>query len=505
VSKHSNPPAEMMMLAILYNDPTQFAVIDTHLHEDDFTLTEHRLLFRIFVHLSNEHTGRIGKEHVLSGVKELDIDEDVFMDATENGAYLDKILYYHPEDEDPIDWLIKIKQESYKRHGIEEMKRLQGYLNQTQDPLEDIIERVEDAVLQVGEDSSKSKKVSQQIFKNAREIITSLAEDPVVGIDIGMPKWQKAIGSLRVKTVHFVVAYTGSGKSQFALRAAMEAAKEQPVLYCDSEMDEEIAITRGFCIVHGIPYDYVEYGLWNKTEGALSAMGYEPRQIASIQRCAKVLKDKANWARFDQKYGTNFHYLNVNGTSVTKSLPQMRRWLMSYLRDRDLGSRQADCLVIIDQIKLTDATELKDAGLQEFQFLGMEMANLHDFAHKWNLPVIAMGQTNAYGEVQGAKRLKDTASSVTMMITKGREELARDMEGNVMLIVDKSRRGGLPEHAYINVLFNKDRGQIKELNIGGIETNDRREASESEGSGQAGTDPDPNGDTDTDDDDWTGG
>ena len=505
MAKHSNPPAEMMMLAILYNDPTQYAVIDTYLCEDDFTLPEHKILFRIFEHLSKTHTGAIGKEHVMSGVKELDIDDDAFMDATENGAYLDKILYYCPEGEDPVDWLIKIKQESYKRNSIEQMKRLQGYLNSTQDPLEEVIERVEDTIIQVGEESNKSKKTSQQIFKNASKVIMDLAEDPVVGINIDMPLWEKAIGTLRNRTVHFVVAYTGTGKSQFALRAAMEAAREKPVLYCDSEMDEEIAVVRGFCIVHGIPYDYAEHALWNRSETALVAMGYEPRQIANIQHCGKVVSDKANWQRFDRTYGSNFHYLNINGTSVTKSLPQIRRWLMTYLRDRDLNSRHADCLVIIDQIKLTDAAELRDAKLQEFQFLGMEMSNLHDFAHKWNIPVLAIGQTNAYGEVQGAKRLKDTASSVTMMITKNREALARDMEGNVMLIVDKSRRGGLPEHAYINILFNKDRGQIRELSIGGIETNDRRKASESESIEQTGTDSDANGDTDTDDDDWVGG
>ena len=59
--------------------------------------------------------------------------------------------------------------------------------------------------------------------------------------------------------------------------------------------------------------------------------------------------------------------------------------------------------------------------------------------------------------------------------------------------------------AYINVLFNRDRGQIRELNIGGIETNDRRQTSEQEGDGKDRTDPNPNGNTDKDDDDWVGG
>jgi hypothetical protein len=493
----------MMLLAILYSDPTQYAVIDTYINDDDFTLPEHQILFTIFKHLSKTNVGQINKEHVLSAVRELDIDEEKFADLTDNGQYLDKIIFYDPGDEDPIDWLLLIKQETYKRRGIDEMKRLSSYLDHTQDPLEDVIQRVEDTILQVGEDSSKSKRVSNRIFKEARDTIMSLAEDPVVGVDIQLPLWQRAVGTLRNRTVHFVVAYTGSGKSQFALRAAMVAAKNVPVLYCDSEMDEEIAIVRGFCIVHGIPYDYIEYGLWNKSDVQLSVMGYEPRVITNIQRCGNILRDRANWDRFDRMYGENFHYLNINGISVTKSLPQMRRWIISYLGDRDHDTRASDCLIVVDQIKLNDSSELRDAKLQEFQYLGIEMSNLHNFAHKMNVPVLLMGQTNAMGDVQGAKRLKDTASSVTKMITKDVEGLRKDMEGNVMLIVDKSRRGGLPEHAYINLLFNKDRGQIKELNIGGIE-DDRRQESESESSTETQPNTPQDGNSGQKDDEWIG-
>ncbi len=313
MSKHSNPPAEMMLLAILYYDPTQYAVVDSYINVDDFTVIEHKMLFTIFKHVAKEQTGRINKEHVLSAVKELDINEEEFADVTDNGQYIDKIIYYSPENEDLVDWLIKVKQETYKRNVIVHMKQKIGYLDHTQDSLEDMMQSVEDDIMQIGEESNKSRNVSKQIFQDAQSVIMSLAEDPVSGINVNLPLWQDAIGKLRNKTVHFLVAFTGSGKSQFALRAAMEAAKYKPVLYCDSEMDEEIAIVRGFCIVHNIPYDYIEYGLWDKNEGILSTMGYTPQAITKIVTCARILKDRANWDRFDSVYGKNFYYLNING------------------------------------------------------------------------------------------------------------------------------------------------------------------------------------------------
>ena len=506
--KHSNPPAEMMLLAILYNDPTQYSVIDTYMSEDDFTLNEHRLLWQIFVHLSKVHTGRLTKEHILAAVKELDIDDEDFNELTDDGRYVDKIIYYDASNEEIIDWLFRIKQETYKRRGIDGMKRLCSYLDVTKDEFSDIIQRVEDTILQVGEESHRSKRQSKQIFHDAKDVIFNLADDPVIGADVDLTHWQRAVGSLRNRTVHLVVANTGSGKSQFALRAAMKVARKMPVLYCDSEMDEEMAIVRGFCIIHGIPYDYIAYGLWQKSEGALAEMGYDLRKIANIMQCAAKLNDMANWARFDEIYGKNFHYLNINGMSVTKSLPQVRRWVINALRDRDIGGRESECLIVIDQIKLNDAIELKDAKLQEFQFLGLEMSNLHDFAHKMNVPILVMGQTNAMGDVQGAKRLKDTASSVTKMVTKNRDALKNDMNGNVILIVDKSRHGGLPEHAYINLLFDRANGSIKELGIGGInEDKDSHQHKRSEQVSKEKFDDGPAKDEDKapDNDEWSGG
>jgi len=506
--RHSNPPAEMMLLAILYADPTQHSIIDSYITEDDFTWEQHKLLWQILVHLARVHTGRLTREHVLAAVKELDINDEQFNDLMEDGRYLDKILYHDTTDEDVTDWLLRIKQESYKRRGIDEMKRLCSYLDVTKDEFNEIIERVEDTVLQIGEDSHRSKKQSKKIFLNAKDVIFSLAEDPVEGASIDLPKWQRSVGSLRNRTVHLVVAHTGSGKSQFALRAAMMAARKVPVLYCDSEMDEEIAIERGFCIVHGIPYDYVSYGLWHKSEEALAVMGYDVRQIARIMKCGAIVSDDANWRRFYEIYGKNFDYLNINGVSITKSLPQIRRWILNSIKDRVPDGRESECLIVIDQIKLHDATELKETKLQEFQYLGIEMSNLHDFSHRMNVPILVMGQTNSMGDVQGAKRLKDTASSVTKMITKNKDDLKRDMNGNVILVVDKSRRGGLPEHSYINLLFDKASGSIKELGIGGLNEDkdkDRHKANKQNGEEKPKEDTGSHEHKGKDDEEWVDG
>jgi hypothetical protein len=145
----------------------------------------------------------------------------------------------------------------------------------------------------------------------------------------------------------------------------------------------------------------------------------------------------------------------------------VRRLILSSVQNRDPNSRVPQCFLVVDQIKLQDPSELAAVKLQEFQYLGVEMSKLHDFANDMNIPVLALGQTNAGGEVEGAKRLKNTATSVTILRRKDIEDFREDPQGNYKFILNKSRRGGLREGTYINYQFNVERGRIQELGVGG--------------------------------------
>lgn len=522
---HANVPAETMLLAIFYNDPTQYSLAEKILGEEDFTTSENKMMFQIFRHIYQTREYKINIETVLSAVRELNIDHDQFDSVTKHGKYIEDVLYYNTESEDVYHWLELVKRETYRRAGINELKHLAAYLDNNGDDLGGMVQRVEDQVLCLGQEAQRGQEVSTRIFEGAQDFFNSLASEPMQGVDIGLPIWQKAVGLLRNRTVHLVVAYTKTGKSQFAVRAGMEAAKEVPVLYCDSEMDEEITTVRGFCYVHQIPFDYIEYGWWGKSPAELrqiEAVKHYARYcgkrvddiIVDVQRCGKILKDKAMWYRFDQTYTKHFHYLDIKGVPISKALHQVRRWLLMNVENRDLETRSPQCLVIIDQIKLHDPSELQETNLQEFQYLGVEMSKLHDFAKGYNLPVICLGQTNSMGDVQGAKRMKDTASSVSVMMNKNVGEFSDDPQGNVKLEVQQSRRGALPANAYINLGAKRDRCYFQELGIGGlpedddddhVKAQDRYEKAEQKRAAESASNAQEDEDRIAGDDDWTGG
>jgi len=465
--KHSNPVAEMMLLAILYNQPSEFSLIENVLNESNFTTPLHRTMFRIFHHLYKKDVDSIDREHVFAAVGELDIDEQKFIELTDNGLAVDQIIYYNAAHEDLLKWLRIVQGESYKRLAIDEFRRLYSYVNTTMDDIEDVIEKVEGTIVRLGESTTNTRQMGERIFLKAKAVIEDLATNPLTGIDVGFPIWQKAVGQLRNRSVHFFVGYTGRGKSQIGLRAAMKAARHIPTIYLDTEMDAEVATVRGFCMVYDIPYDYIDYGWWSKSRAHLANMGMDNNLIDDIMHCKAVYENQSNWRRFYDTYGKNFIYLDIRGTPLSQSLKHVRRLIMTTVKDRDPDCREPQCFLVVDQIKLQDPSELAAVKLQEFQYLGIEMSKLHDFANDMNIPVLALGQTNAGGEVEGAKRLKNTATSVTIMIRKDIQDFRDDPQGNYKFILSKSRRGGLREGRYINYQFNVERGRIEELGVGG--------------------------------------
>jgi len=494
-NRHTNPVAEMMLLAILYNQPAEYSLIENLLGEEDFTDPLHSMMFRIFHHLYEKDIDSIDREHVFAAVDELGIDEQKFIEVTDGGLSVDQIIYYDAKHEDILKWLRIVKGESYKRTAIDEFRRLYSYVNTTKDDVEEVIEKVEGTVVRLGEATTNTRQMGERIFMKTKEVIEELAVNPLTGVDVGFPIWQKAVGQLRNRSVHFFVGYTGTGKSQIGLRAAMKAARKMPVIYLDTEMDAEIATVRGFCIVHDIPYDYIDYGWWSKSRAALANMGMDGPLIDDVMRCKAIYENEANWKLFYKVYGKNFIYLDIRGTPLSQSLKHVRRLIMTSVKDRDPNSREPQCFLVVDQIKLQDPGELAAVNLQEFQYLGVEMSKLHDFAHDMNIPVLALGQTNAGGEVEGAKRLKNTATSVTIMVRKNIEDFREDPQGNYKFILSKSRRGGLREGTYVNYEFNAERGRIQELGVGGRIQNGQQGTTN--GPGQQAPTQDPPGAGDT--------
>jgi replicative DNA helicase len=210
--------------------------------------------------------------------------------------------------------------------------------------------------------------------------------------------------------VVFVAATTKAGKSQFGLSCAAKAAmKGLPVLICDSE-----------------PTQYIETGFWRMDAAQLRGFGVSAEKIDEILDCGKRMRDPRVWERIEKM---PIYYQSTSGMDVSDVIPHMRRWVLSHVKP-DRETRVPQCLVVYDYIKLAMTDEIRSGRLQEYQLHGLNVASLHDFTKKYNIPMIAFGQTNNEIDddlkcIAGAKRISENVGSITLWKRKGDRELAQ--------------------------------------------------------------------------------
>lgn len=86
----------------------------------------------------------------------------------------------------------------------------------------------------------------------------------------------------------------------------------------------------------------------------------------------------------------------------------MRRWLVKEVGLNDDGTAK-DCVIFYDYLKLMDTSGM-DKDLKEYQLLGFMMTSLHNFAVKYQVPIMAFIQLNRDGIT---KESTDSASGST--------------------------------------------------------------------------------------------
>jgi hypothetical protein len=136
----------------------------------------------------------------------------------------------------------------------------------------------------------------------------------------------------------------------------------------------------------------------------------------------------------------------------------MRRWLVQEVGLNDDGTAK-DCVIFYDYLKLMDTAGM-DKDLKEYQLLGFMMTALHNFAVKYQVPIMAFIQLNRDGitkestdSASGSDRIIWLCSNFSIFKRKSDEEIAEDagQSGNRKLVPVVSRHGGgLDDNDYIN-------------------------------------------------------
>ena len=126
---------------------------------------------------------------------------------------------------------------------------------------------------------------------------------------------------------------------------------------------------------------------------------------------------------------------------------------------------------VYDYLKLMDSAEIR-GDMKEFQVLGFMMTALHNFALRYEVPILSFVQLNRDGinkettdTASGSDRIIWLCSNFSIYKHKSDEEIAKDgpENGNRKLVPVIARHGeGLQDKDYINIMMNGAYAQITE-------------------------------------------
>ncbi len=220
-----------------------------------------------------------------------------------------------------------------------------------------------------------------------------------------------------------------------------------PILYLDTEMGKDGHWHRLWANLSDVPSKEIENGKFGRNEV------------------------KKNKVRSSIEYINNipYHYVDISGKPFEETLSYVRRWLIKEV-GYDENGKINDCLVIYDYLKMMSATGLS-AEMKEFQILGFQMTGLHNFAVKFDIPILSFVQLNRDGidkestdTVSQSDRIVWLASNLSIYKPKSDDEMSASAnEGNRKMVVVKNRYGSINNHnEYINMIFDGTVSRIKE-------------------------------------------
>lgn len=244
------------------------------------------------------------------------------------------------------------------------------------------------------------------------------------------------------------------GKSLLANSVAIHVSRDLnvPVLYLDTEMDSASQKNRLLANLSNVKIKEISNGNF----------GLEAVARGRVIKAAETLKVAP------------YHYINISGQSFDNILATTRKWIYQHVGFESDG-RTKDCLIIYDYLKLMSSESIS-SSMQEYQVLGFQITQLHNFCVKYDIPCLSFVQTNRDGItkestdiVSGSDRLAWLCTSLTAFKEKSPDEQAEDRSHglerpfNRKLVPIVSRYGGGVEDGnYINVLMEGEYTRLTE-------------------------------------------
>lgn len=437
-----DPSAERAVLSCIleYGDKAYLEVNDI-ISNDTFTIDSNQLIYGCIKHIfSKDLASKLDIASIYSAAQDLGFSH--ILNKKEEIQHLKAIKDFPANIDNIKQFAIKIKK-------LEIARSLHGELGKVQDklldvtgsePISSILSIAEDVLFEFGANLSNDNE-PYHIAKDIDEYIAFLKDNPVqqIGISSGFPIYDQAIGGgFRKGTVNIIAARPKAGKSMWADNVGFHVANKLgvPVLNMDTEMSNKDHIHRIMAMMTEIEISKIETGKFSES----------PVQDSKIQQAMQELKQ------------TKLYYKSIAGKPFDEQLSIMRRWLCKEVGLNADGTAK-DCLIIYDYLKLMDSAGISQ-DLKEYQLLGFMMTALHNFAVKYQVPILGFVQLNRDGitkestdTASGSDRIIWLCSNFSIFKRKSDEEIAEDggESGNRKLVPLISRHGGcLDDNDYIN-------------------------------------------------------
>tara|TARA_B100002019_G_C21274933_1_gene604907 strand:- start:8232 stop:9695 length:1464 start_codon:yes stop_codon:yes gene_type:complete len=438
----SDPSAERAVLAGLckYGESAYLDIADL-ISTASFTIDTNQLIFNCIKHIYEENNASsIDLASILSASQELGC--STILSSKDEALHIKAILVFPVEENNLRRFAIKIKKLEIARIVKEKLSLAQNEIDDISgsESITDILNIAENKVLDLGQLLGDGSNEPEAIGKNLEEYIKNLEENPIdqVGLSTGFPIYDQAIGGgLRKSTVNVIAARPKTGKTLLADNMGYALASNGiPVLNMDTEMTTEDHINRILAMMTEIDMSTIETGKFKD----------------SIDLKTKIHEG------IDQMKSLPLYYKSIAGKAFEEQVSIMRRWIIKEVGLNDDGTAK-DCVVFYDYLKLMDSQGISQ-DMKEYQVLGFMMTQLHNFATKYKIPIVAFVQLNRDGitkestdTASGSDRIIWLCSNFSIFKRKTDEEIAEDgpSGGNRKLLPIVSRHGGgLDDNDYIN-------------------------------------------------------
>lgn len=439
----SDTAAERAVLAGIcsYGEEVYIDISDL-INEKSFTVDSNMLIYKCIKHLyQNGETLQIDIPSIYSAASELGISH--LLTSKEEAQHLKAIIDF-PVDKDNIKrFAAKIKKLEIARGLHKELEVVQEKILDINgsESIGHIMGLAEESILNFGNTLNDNDNNPILIAKDIDQYLEYLANNPVdqVGIPTGFPIYDQAIGGgLRKSTVNVIAARPKTGKTLLVDNMGFHIAHKCniPVLNLDTEMTKEDHLNRVLAMMTEMEIRDIETG---KFASSMS-------QKQKLEKASEILSN------------TPIYYKSIAGKPFDEQISIMRRWIMQHVGLNDDGTAK-DCVIFYDYLKLMD-TQGMSQDLKEYQLLGFMVTQLHNFATKFGIPIVAFVQLNRDGitkestdTASGSDRIIWLCSNFTIFKRKSDEEIAEDgpTNGNRKLVPLISRHGGgLDDNDYIN-------------------------------------------------------